>query len=235
MNESQLTKYTRVEMPGGVEINGHMVTFPEKLEFSEWFKFVSLLSQMDDARRMWLARALAFGRERFGEEIVRTTVDQLEFSYKEIHAADALAGLPLGSWRQVLSSEHHFLVARANVPEQDRELWLERAVKHELSPEALKASLQAGKVVTDADLERRRGSAGTFRLETVEGIVTDFRRWRARVDADNPMTGWKLEALSKLREELREVHDFWIDLSVEINRARGEQPSEGKEGDPSDE
>jgi len=194
--------------------------------FEEWFQLGRYLSAARRHSIRWMADWRLSGRREFGDERVAEAESQLELDFKDLRAAAALEALECRV--PALTDEHHFVVSKAKLAsEDDRQQWLDRAEREELSPAELRLSIKAGEVVR---MTPRGGSnlnpeAGVV---TIEGTTQKFLMWEREVRAKGFPLKWDTTRLVKVLSLLNPVGNVIAEVIEEIERRDGKNEGGAK-------
>lgn len=125
------------------------LVYNQKPNFGEWVAAGSLLQRADKAARWWLGDWFVWGEQEFGDQAYQAVEDsdpeQLRWA---IYCAQRVA---LCNRRPKLLFGHHQAVAHLEPAEQDK--WLGIAEDKRLSVRELKASIKAGKLMLQEDID----------------------------------------------------------------------------------
>lgn len=173
------------------------------LEWERWLSLGRDLGQMRRSLNYWQAQHLGYGRKEYGPERVEEAMVQLGFEFEDVKAAETLLKLEVAP-REELGVEHHFVLARAELPAEEEERWLDVAVKEKLSARDLQKSIRAGCVVRSEGAEERR-QAG---VPTPNAVRHQFDLWLKEVDEVSKE--WPVEVIEKVLEQLDAVVEFGL-------------------------
>lgn len=177
----------------GIEFNGD-------LSLERWQDLMRLCKACKNAATLWLADAITHGVRRFGQEVVQNALEQMEFELIDADRAMAIGKLTAGIRNPALTTEHYYVLAKAELSEAAQELWAAEALKHGLTAKELLESIAAGKIVR-AGAGGRSGGAGG--LATIHGVRQLFDTWWRKVDKDDPIHKWDEKRKRELWEELK--------------------------------
>jgi hypothetical protein len=171
----------------------------------EWEQVGRFLSACRQTSIVWLADWRRQGRAAFDETVVEEVERSLQLEFRELKSMEAIEQLEARS--AVLNDEHHFVIARELKGDSGKaEEWLRLAETETLSPQELKESIRAGRVVK-ASLEPSANpkdkSAG---LVTIEGISVWYGIWRRKViEAYGDFEKWDQERLQKVLPLIEQI------------------------------
>jgi hypothetical protein len=184
------------------------LNFHRHPDWDEWGQLMLFLKAARSTSLRWLADARLVGRRAFGDERVQEFEEQLELALPDLKAAEALASLECRS--DVLSDEHHFVVAKKVEDANEQARWLETARREGLTPSELKSSIMAGRVVKKKELSGRAGG-----VPMIEGVRQLFDLWAKKVPEEQ-WKSWPKEKQTMLLEEIRPIFEMgrWLEESL---------------------
>ncbi len=177
----------------GVEFRGDMTV-------EQFTQGLQLLRMASTGVQVWLADFLVQGRRLFGDERLQEILEQLEFPEMEVNRAAGIASLAAGIRRDGLTSEHYWVLAKAELSPAQQERWATAAVDHKLSAVTLLRSIKEGKVVK---AETTGGPSRKGGVATIQGFAAIFDTWFKRVEGRDPIESWPEERLRELWEDLK--------------------------------
>jgi hypothetical protein len=144
-----------------------------------------------------LADLLNFVKERGWEKEVEQYLAQLEFDLSQVRKAQVVGEVSRALRHPQLNAEHYWVVSALGRDEQTK--WLAAAVKHKLTGFELKRSIDAGKVLHKDQIEMMSGrNSGIL---TYQGILTDWKRWTAKIGGDDGILAWPATAQDRWLED----------------------------------
>ncbi len=178
----------------------------------EFREALSQLRAVKDAYHSALADLVAYGRNKFGDEHVEATLEQLHFEH-----ADCLRAAQIGQMTlefrtgKALTNEHYFVLGQHLEEEHQRESWADLAAKHGLTALELRHSIARGKVTRTAEIERQSGK--NTGIHNIQSVAFDFERWERQVGGEDEILKWPparreqvlatLEPVARLVDKLR--------------------------------
>ena len=112
------------------------------LPFDAWSKMGVQVGALADASAWWIGDWLIYGQQAYPDRY-RSAIELTGFSYQTLRNYSWVASrFPLYRRRDTISFGHHAEVA--SLPEEDREMWLSRAVTYGWSRNELRMRLRNG-------------------------------------------------------------------------------------------
>ncbi|MFZ4693736.1 MAG: hypothetical protein ACOYMV_01275 [Verrucomicrobiia bacterium] len=174
-----------------------------KITFDRW---KILLTSWRSCRKGWelvLADILAYGLEQFGREKVDVALNQLEFDLGDALKALAIGQLSLDLRTETLGSDHYFVLSKANLTAKEQGRWVAIATKEGLKAVELQKSIEAGKVLRQADINRESGRDSG--IPTIQGLAFWFDRWERKVGGEDAILAWDRRLKEQWLAEVRPI------------------------------
>jgi hypothetical protein len=139
----QLVSFARAK----VKRNGLVID--EGLDREQWIDGVikplaNLIHTMEESARWWWGDALAYGEQNFGD--IADMADRTGYSYDSMKACKYVSQrIEIGRRRQELSWSHHAEVALSIDDPDERDAWLDKAVKQDWSKSVLRKAIRISK------------------------------------------------------------------------------------------
>ena len=179
----------------------------DDLSYEEW---VGELKKLQEVKKYWnayLGDAVRFGRRKYGDKLVDSTLTQLEFNFSEVRKSEVTASIPIDRRTEfsALNTEHFYVVGKKVEGEKEQEAWLKTAVKAKLTGKELELSIEKGdrkepvKLNTDQDTSGR-GSGG---IRTIEAAMHEVTLWMEMIGDD-----WQDWKVNHRKEFLDLTKDF---------------------------
>ena len=182
---------------------------------SPWQQECALLrTEAKEAATFWLSDTIRKGHEWFGVERVDAAVVQLELRLYDMRQAACIGELAEGVRRPGLAVGHLYVLAMADLPPEEQRRWAVAAQKNKLPPLRLKASIEAGRVMTAEGLSTQRGS--NTGILTIQGLMQQFEMWQRMVEKDRKIEEWGREEKLALFHELKGPTLLGLKLAREL-------------------
>ena len=197
-----------LSIPSGVQFFKKEMHIPEGLLFEAWYDLGRYLAEMRRSVNFWQTKHVRFGRAAYGEERTAEALQQMDFEFQDVKAMDALLKLD-GVAHAELSAEHHFVAARADVPSEQREIWLATAEREKLTPAELRTSMIKGEV-TRAEVGAGRESG----VGSPHAVRQQFDFWMREIEGR-----WEtlpVEQMEALHQMLYPIAKFVLRLEHKI-------------------
>ena len=201
-----------LSIPSGVQFFKKEMHIPEGLPFEGWYDLGRYLSEMRRSVNFWQTKHVRFGRAAYGQERTAEALQQMDFEFQDVKAMDALLKLD-GVAHAELSAEHHFVAARADVPSEQREIWLATAEREKLTPAELRTSMIKGEV-TRAEVGAGRESG----VGSPHAVRQQFDFWMREIEGR-----WEtlpVEQMEALHAMLRPIAEFVLRLEQKMAAKR---------------
>jgi hypothetical protein len=159
---------------------------PPDLIEADWHEVGRSLANIHGSSLWWIGDWLNHG-ERTWAESYKSAEVLTRFDYGTLrNAAYIAASVEVSRRRDKLSWSHHSEVAHLDPQEQSR--WLHEAEKNNLTRQLFRASIKAGKVLTEDDYEKSLSK--DKRTLSVEQIALSFRLWLNHSNHDKKPREW---------------------------------------------
>ena len=191
----------------GIKFNGD-------LTLEQWREVLGLWKQVRGTYFTGLADIIAYGKTKFGEEIVKDALVQYEFDLADEARALAIGQLPLELRSLSLTEEHYFVLGKKLDDDKERRKWITLVEKHELSAYELEKSIEAGKIVKGATLSDRQGRNSG--LLTIQSIAARFDTWEKNVGGEEKILLMDEENKRALFKELEKPGELYLKLKAQL-------------------
>ncbi len=181
--------------PAPFRILPHGIEFDARLTEEEYRGLLGALRTMQDAYDACLGSTLRKGVEWFGKDRVEEWLEQLEFPYATAVRALVISQLELAfdEWTGLTGEHLHVLGLAFRGNQELQEKWSRLVLKHQLSPKALKVSIERGEVVTDKDIEATSGQK-TGGLGFEWELELAYKQWTRRIGGHDAVLHWSRDA-----------------------------------------
>lgn len=211
-----------LEKERSFRITPNGVVFTKQLGKQEFRELVGMFKVLGDSYDVCLGTTLRAGMDWYGKEYVEEVLEQAEFPYAAAVRALVISQMELDftEWTGLTGDHYHVLGLAFRGDAQLQEKWAKAAEDNQLTPRALKRSIERGEVVTDAQIEEESGghSGGYGYLDE---LALAYSQWSRRVGGKKAVLDlprdekvkW-LDSVKPIRELAAEVEDS-LDLGVE--------------------
>lgn len=174
-------------------------------EYKDGLKGWKLLKQKVD---LVFSEFVEWGSLKFGREKVHHELSQLQFDLADVKKAIAISTVPAEMRHPNLTAEHYVALARSALPAKQKAKWAKTASQQSLTPSQLKASIEAGEVVTTPVARQQQHG-----IITVHGIAQEIKVWLNRVGGIEGIKKMSPEDQSVIRDVLREAAEVYNALN----------------------
>lgn len=188
---------------GKVSFTDTGIVIDNAMTFDQWKEGLRLFKWMTAKLTVGLADYIDWGKVRFGAACITEALEQMEFSLPDVKSAIAISSVPLAIRRPGLTSEHYSVLAKAPATANLTQ-WADTAVREELSPSQLKASIVAGEVVTPSVAK-----AQLHGLITFHGIRGQFDMLLNRLGGIAGVRKMDPEAIKEILGELAPIAELY--------------------------
>lgn len=199
-----------------VEATVHGLRIIQDLTAEEWLLQIRRLQMVKSAYLQYLADLVSYGRARFTPEWVDAQLEQMQFPFEDVEHANAIACTSL-TLREThaLTAEHYYILG-LKFPDSpaDQQTWADNARAHDLSPIALRRSIEAGEIITDATLAAKTGRDSG--ILTIQDINLRLTRWANQTGGLTKIKTWPTEKRRALLEELSTAHDLYTQIAATL-------------------
>lgn len=196
----------------GIDITRHGLTIRKDLTFEQWCSILERLRLAKECYHTALSDLIRYGRQRYSKERVDETLEQLMFPFDDVNHAEHIGCVPRLLREQFsLTSEHYYILGLLFKEDTtSQEMWGQRAVEHQLSPNALRRSIEAGQIITDADLKVRTG--GDSGIPVLQAVSLPFTRWQRALGGLERARQLSQAQKVAILDELKPIVDFALAL-----------------------
>jgi hypothetical protein len=207
----------------GIQFSRRDLILPETLTVEEWMNVGRVLFICGSELEFLLAKWKAYGGRRFGMPVLLDAIKQFEkendagqlrFDIAGLKQADVLNHI-VDNWTPGLEKEHHFVLAKAHLDEQGRDMWIKMAEKEHLSPRELQESIRMGSVTRikiDPDKDRGVGFAS---------FESWYLQWKLlRKQIEDVRRDWNLERCEEAMTYLDPPAEFRAEVKERIQKLK---------------
>jgi hypothetical protein len=187
------------------------------ISFDQWDIIGGTLNRCESGVTWWIGDWINFGEGKWEQGRLQRAKSILNMSYKTLAAASYIArSVEFSRRHENLSIAHHWAVAPLDPIEQTK--WLALAERNKLSHRRLRASIVAGKLLSDAEFET--ASLKSSGVISLTGLSVKFKLLLAR----EPIDHLDQRQLRQRHEELQpfvETDRRILERMEELNVAKG--------------
>jgi hypothetical protein len=181
------------------------IEFCGELTFKEWDVLGKKLTDAERTIGFLIGDWINYGDGRYGEK------------YDEALAYTGLAYETLMNYSYVsrkveissrdenLTFKHHYTVAKLKDPDEQKH-WLQQAVKHDLSVQRLRKSMNFGRLATEKEVQGDPADRGYV---TYLALLNRIRRWWARETGKAPVEEWDEGRREGLKKDFKLVVEIY--------------------------
>jgi hypothetical protein len=139
--QRRVLKLDRTAATKGTATKGTALLLPSDLPFRAWKHIGEQILVFSDSTAWWIGDWLIFGRDKYPDRYQRA-VEETSLDYQTLRNYAWVAGrFAVSRRRDMLSFQHHVEVAK--LPEDQQDLWLERAERSGWSRNELRRQLRS--------------------------------------------------------------------------------------------
>lgn len=191
------------------EITSGGIVIRDNLTFEEWKSGLGMFRTFQKHLKTAFGDYIAFGRVKWGSDAAIDCLKQLEFDMPIVSSSIAISSIPMSIRHDSLSGDHYIAIAKAKISSKEQAYWSRTAVEQSLTPAQLKASIEAGEVVSES--QAKRNNCGVL---NIHGIRQDFEMWKSRVGEEEGIQKMSTEARHEIASELLafyQLYEFIMD------------------------
>ncbi|MEI7912311.1 MAG: hypothetical protein WCK77_21980 [Verrucomicrobiota bacterium] len=181
------------------------IQFHGDLSFEEWG---ALGEKLGDADRSigfmigdWINYAEQKWSEKYNDAIACTGLEYQTLA----NYAYVARKVQFSSREENLTFKHHLAVAKLKDAEEQKH-WLDQAVRHDLSVERLRKSLNFGRIATEEEVQGDPADRGYV---TYLALLNRIRRWWARETGKAPVEEWDEDRREVLKKDFKLILDIY--------------------------
>jgi hypothetical protein len=215
-----------LSMPGAggerkFELTPRGLKFFEPMSVEECTQLLRTLQMLGQHFDLCFGSAVKQTMAWHGETETKSILAQLELSLADARKALALAQaeLPFDSWTG-LSAEHLVILSLEFKGHELQEQWARKVVDNELSPRALKRSIERGEVVTDSEMAEDSGkkSGGLGFLDELDWA---FESWARRIGGRTAVLDLPVEDMEHWMRGVSKIVDLYNEVAGKVAAAKG--------------
>lgn len=208
----------------GIQLTEHGLKIRRLLSLDEWKDAVASTRRVKSAYLSVLADLTAYGRKTFGDDVVNSELEQMEFEMGDVLKAETISLISHDArTKHSLTSEQAYAISKHCLNEASRLEWAQLCHKHDLSAFELKKSIEesirTGDIIIlrDADIVERSGHADG--IPSVQGVRFRFEQWKRQFKEPGDVLKLPVEERRKALEMLTPIVAFAADLEKSLEKA----------------
>jgi hypothetical protein len=204
------------------ELTPRGLRFLEPMSSAECAQLLRTLKVLGDHFDLCFGSAVKQTMEWHGEEETKAILAQLQLPLADARRALALAQAELAfdSWTG-LTAEHIVILSTEFKGHGLQEQWAAKVVEHELSPRALKRSIERGEVVTDAEMAEDSGSKSGG-LGFLDELDWAFESWARRIGGRGAVLELSLEDMEHWLNGTRKIVELYREVESRVATLKGD-------------
>jgi hypothetical protein len=188
-----------------IAITSTGIHFNEELSFEEWDNLGEKLAPVGKSIGFIIGDWINYGEKRYGQKYEKALA-RTGLAYQTLMDFAYVARKVEISFRnENLDFTHHRVVAKLKTDEE-KQHWLEMAVKHKLGKRRLQKSINFGRLATEQEVA---GDPYDKRHTTYLSLLNKIRRWWQEQTEKMPVDEWDEERRQALKEDFEFVKDIY--------------------------
>ncbi len=197
-----------------VQVTDIGLLFDGEISFEQWLEIGRKVGRVARISLFLVGDWLNYGQDRWNggerfEKMAEDLRDRYESAMAEtglemrtlMDAAYVARNVSLDQRRPHLTFEHHKTVARVK-DEEERQQWLDKADKHDMSTRRLRKSINLGRIVSEAEMKPDPKTTGIDNhLSWIDGLM----RWWKRFERSDWMEDASREKIEEVLSDFRDV------------------------------
>lgn len=210
-----------------VQVTEIGLRFDGDITFEQWLEIGRKVGRVARTSLFLVGDWLNYGQDRWnGGERFEKMAEDLRERYETamgetglemrtlMDAAYVARNVPQDQRRLHLTFEHHKTVARVK-DEGERRQWLDKADKHDMSTRRLRKSINAGRVVSEAEMQPDPTTSGIDNhLSWVDGLT----RWWKRFERSGWIDNASREQIDEMLSDFRDIQAIIAYLEEEAQK-----------------
>lgn len=181
------------------------IQFNEELSFEEWDNLGQKLAPVGKSIGFIIGDWINYGEKRWGDKY-EEALTRTGMAYQTLaNYAYVARKVQFSCRHEKLGFEHHYVVAKLKTDEE-KQHWLEMAVKHKLGKRRLQKSINFGRLATEQEVA---GDPYDKPHTTYLSLLNKIRRWWQEQVEKAPVDQWDDERRQALKEDFEFVRDIY--------------------------
>lgn len=181
------------------------IQFNEELSFEEWDDLGQKLAPVGKSIGFIIGDWINYGEKRWGDKY-EEALTRTGMAYQTLaNYAYVARKVQFSCRHEKLGFEHHYVVAKLKTDEE-KQHWLEMAVKHKLGKRRLQKSINFGRLATEQEVA---GDPYDKPHTTYLSLLNKIRRWWQEQIEKAPVDDWDEERRQALKEDFEFVKDIY--------------------------
>jgi hypothetical protein len=181
------------------------IQFHGDLSIDEWESIGEKLGDAERSIGFLIGDWINYAEEKWGEKY-NDAIACTGLAYQTLaNYAYIARKVEFSSREENLTIKHHLAVAKLKDPEEQKH-WLNQAVKHDLSVERLRKSLNFGRLATEEEVQGDPADRGYV---TYLALLNRIRRWWARETQKAPVDEWDDDRREGLKKDFKLILDIY--------------------------
>jgi hypothetical protein len=189
-----------------------LVITDEDMPYEKWFEGLKALHTLEGQIGLAKAKYIAFGIAKYGRDKVDVGFAQLELPLQDVKRAIDISTVPENIKFRNLDADHYVVLARADLTPKKLAHWARIASVQGLSAPALKASINAGEVVSGKVAEHQQHG-----ILSLKGTVQEFLIWLRRMGGAAALLKLEPEVQKEIIEDLEPFAKLYNELLAKTN------------------
>ena len=181
------------------------IQFNEDLSFDEWDALGQKLAPVGKSIGFIIGDWINYGEGRYGEKY-DDALGRTGLAYQTLMNYSYVARkVEISLRKENLDLHHHLVVAKLKTSEE-KEFWLDMALKHKLGIRRLRKSINFGRLATEEEVQGDPSDKGVI---THLALINRLIRWWKQTTADDPVDQWDEEQRENVKKDFKLILDIY--------------------------
>jgi hypothetical protein len=181
------------------------IQFNEDLSFDEWDALGQKLAPVGKSIGFIIGDWINYGEGRYGEKY-DDALGRTGLAYQTLMNYSYVARkVEISLRKENLDLHHHLVVAKLKTSEE-KEFWLDMALKHKLGIRRLRKSINFGRLATEEEVQGDPSDKGVI---THLALINRLIRWWKQTTADDPIDQWDEEQRENVKKDFKLILDIY--------------------------